>query len=105
MQPATYQLEQWHDFFVTVGGGAAALTGLAVVAMSIHVRTITMDPILRHRARMTLAALAGVFMRCSLALMGGQGERAVALELLAVCLVLTVMGFFSYAPISKTSAK
>ncbi len=96
-----YQPEQWHDFFLTVGGGAAALTGLGVVAMSMHVQTITMDPVLRHRARMILAGLAGVFMRCSLALMGGQDGRAVAIDLFVVCLFVTIIGLFSYAPISK----
>jgi hypothetical protein len=99
-----YQPEQWHDFFLTVGGGAAALTGLVVVAMSMHLQIIMMDPTLRHRARMILAGLAGVFMRCSLALMGGQGGRAVAIELFVVCLLVTVLSFFSYTPISKTGS-
>lgn len=97
-----YQPQQWHDFFMTVGAGAAALTGLAVVAMSMHVRTITMDPFLRHRARMILAGLTGVFMRCSLALMGNQGGRAVAIDLFIVALPVNIVGFFSYAPVPKT---
>ena len=99
---STYQPEQWRDFFVTVGGGAAALTGLAVVAMSMHVRIITMDPILRHRARMMLASLGAVFMRCSLALMGGQDNRGVGVVLFVGCLVVTIMGLFSYAPVATT---
>jgi hypothetical protein len=98
-----YQPEQWHDFFLAVGGGAAVLTGLAGAAMSLHVQIITTDPVLRHRARMTLVGLAAVFIRCSLALMGGQEGRAVAVELFFVCLLVTVAGLFSYAPISKTS--
>jgi hypothetical protein len=31
-----YCPELWHEFFVMVGGGSAALTGLVVVAMSLH---------------------------------------------------------------------
>lgn len=99
----SYQPQEWHEFFVTVGGGAAALTGLAVVAMSIHTQAITADPVLRHRARMILAGLAGTFMRCSLALMGGQAARAVAIDLFAVCLLVAIVGVFSYSPVSKTS--
>jgi hypothetical protein len=98
----SYQPEQWHDFFVTVGGGAAALTGLAVVALSMHVQAVTTDPVLRHRARMILVGLGGSFMRCSLALMGGQDGRAVAVDLFVVCLGVTILGWFSYWPIAKT---
>jgi hypothetical protein len=29
----SYSPAEWHDFFVMVGGGAAALTGLTVVAI------------------------------------------------------------------------
>jgi hypothetical protein len=28
-------IDKWHDFFIMVGGGAAALTGLVFVAMSL----------------------------------------------------------------------
>lgn len=90
-----YQPDQWHDFFITVGGGAAALTGLVVVAMSLHLGVIAGDPVLRHRARSILAGLAAVFMRSALVLMGGQSGQAVGAELFAVALVVTVLGFTS----------
>jgi hypothetical protein len=99
-----YQPEPWHDFFLTVGGGAAALTGLVVVAMSMHLEMIRTDPALRHRARMILATLAGVFVRCSLALMANQDGRSVAVDLFVVCLVLTIANLLSYAPVAKTPA-
>ena len=35
-----YRPEQWHDFFITVGGGAAVLTGLVFVAMSLNLGVI-----------------------------------------------------------------
>src|SRR5262249_43724142 len=75
-----YSPERWHDFFLMVGGGAAALTGLVVVAMSLHLDVIVGDPALRHRGRSILTGLAGVFMRCALVLMGGQNGQAVAVE-------------------------
>ena len=91
-----YKPELWHDFFFMVGGGAAALTGLVVVAMSLHLQAIVGDPPLRHRARTILTGLGAVFMRCALVLMGGQDGRAVAFELFAVCMVVTLAGVWSF---------
>ena len=98
-----YQPAQWHDFFITVGGGAAALTGLVVVAMSLHVRAIAADPALRHRARSILTGLAAAFMRSSLVLMGGQNGIAVGTELLIASTVLTVTGVLSFRQVSRSS--
>ena len=96
-----YRPEEWHDFYLAVAGGSAALTGLLVVAMSLHLRVILSDRALSHRARMILAGLAGAFMRSSLVLMGGQGARLVATELFVVCLLILALAIFSYAPISR----
>jgi hypothetical protein len=96
-----YRPDQWHDFFLMVGGGAAALTGLVVVAMSLHLDVIAGDVVLRHRARSILTGLAAVFMRCGLVLMGGQGGRAVASELFAVCAVITIAGVNSFVQASR----
>jgi hypothetical protein len=97
-----YRPDQWHDFFVMVGGGSAALTGLVVVAMSLHLEVIASDPVLRHRARSILTGLAAVFMRCGLVLMGGQSGRAVGAELLLVCAVITVAGIASYWQVARS---
>jgi hypothetical protein len=78
------ELTAWHDYFVTVGGGAAALAGLVFVAMTLHLDEIRDDPAHRHRARAILTGMTAVFVRCALALMGGQSARAVAAELIAV---------------------
>jgi hypothetical protein len=103
MEP--YQPAQWHDFFITVGGGAAALTGLVVVAMSLQIRVIAADPALRHRARSILTGLAAVFMRCSLVLMGGQSGRAVGSELLIASTALVVAGALSFRQVSRSGAR
>jgi len=100
-----YQPAQWHDFFITVGGGAAALTGLVVVAMSLHLGVIAADPALRHRARSILTGLAAAFMRCSLVLMGGQTGQAVGSELLIASTVLTVAGVLSFRQVSRSGAR
>ena len=75
-------LSEWHDYFIVVGGGAAALTGLVFVAMTLHLEDIVNDPVHRHRARTILAGLTAVFIRCSLALMGGQNGQAIGAELI-----------------------
>ena len=36
-----YRPDQWHDFFVMVGGGAVVLTGLVFVALSLNVNVVT----------------------------------------------------------------
>jgi hypothetical protein len=74
----------WRDYFVMVGGGAAALTGLVFVAMSLHLSDIVSNPAHRHRARTILTALTDVFVRCGLVLMGGQSVHAVGVELFVV---------------------
>lgn len=100
-----YSPNQWHDFFLMVGGGAAALTGLTFVAMSLHLEAITRDDVHLHRARSGLTGMAAVFMRCGLVLMGGQSGRAVAAELFLVCLVVTAAGIGSYRQVSRRAGR
>ena len=86
-----YDPSIWRDYFVMVGGGAAALTGLVFVAMTLHLDDIVHHPVHRHRARTILAGLTAVFLRCGLVLMGGQSRQAVALEIFGVLVVVEVM--------------
>jgi hypothetical protein len=86
-----YDASVWRDYFVMVGGGAAALTGLVFVAMTLHLDVIVHHPVHRHRARTILAGLTAVFLRCGLVLMGGQTRWAVALELIGVLIVVEVI--------------
>jgi hypothetical protein len=88
MAATTFPASQWHDYFMTVGGGAAALTGLVFVAMTLHLDEIINNPVHRHRARTILAGLTAVFIRCALVLMGGQNSQAVAVEVIAVLVVV-----------------
>ena len=90
--PATpFPASQWHDYFTTVGAGAAALTGLVFVAMTLHLDEIINNPVHRHRARTILAGLTAVFIRCALVLMGGQDAQAVAVELIVVLVVVEMI--------------
>jgi hypothetical protein len=86
-----YRPDQWQAFFSMVGTGAAALTGLVFVAMSLNLDTITKDPTHRYRAIGTLSGFAAVFMRCALVLMGGQNHQAVGIELLVVSGLMAII--------------
>ena len=86
-----YQPALWHDYFTVVGSGAAALTGLVFVAMTLHLDDITRDPVHRHRARTILTGLTAVFIRCALVLMGGQNGQAIAIEIIGVLMIVEVI--------------
>src|SRR5260370_33359343 len=88
---------------MTVGGGAAALTGLVFVAMTLHLDEVINNPVHRHRARTILAGLTAVFIRCALVLMGGQNGQAVAVELI-VGLVGVEVILFNSIPQAASSA-
>jgi hypothetical protein len=85
-----YDPTVWHDFFITVGGGAAALAGLVFVGMSINLDNILSDSTHRNRAIGTLAGFTAAFMICVLALMGSQNHLTVGLEWLVIS---SVAGF------------
>src|ERR1700722_3638698 len=82
-----FKTEQWHDFFVMVGGGAAALAGLVFVAMSINLTIIARDPTHKNRAIATLTGFTAVFMVCAFALIGNQNYQWLGVEWLVISLV------------------
>ena len=92
-----YRPDQWHDFFVVVGGAAAVLTGLVFVAISQNVNTVTQDAAHRYRAIDTLTGMTGVFVICVLALMGGQDHRAVGIEWLVIAAASVAIYIRGYA--------
>jgi hypothetical protein len=86
-----YMLEQWDNFFVMVGGGAAALAGLIFVAMSINPEVILRDSTHKNRAINMLTGFSAVFMACSFALIGGQPVRLLGYEWLFLWIIATVV--------------
>lgn len=98
-----YDAASWHDYFVVVGGGAAALTGLVFVALSLHLDLIALNAAHRHRARTVLTGLTAVFIRCALVLMGGQSAQAVALELFLVLVGVEVILYLSIRQALRSS--
>ena len=83
-------IDQWSNFFLMVGGGAAALAGLVFIAMSINLPIITRDATHKNRAVATMTGFTAVFMICAFALIGNQNYRWIGVEWLAVSLVPTV---------------
>ena len=101
-----YRPEQWHDFFIMVGGGAAALAGLVFVAMSLNLEGIVNDATHKYRAIGTLSGFSAAFVICSLALMGGQNYQAVGVEWFIISAFATVMhvnGYIRATKIGKSS--
>jgi hypothetical protein len=98
-----YRPELWHDFFVMVGGGVAALTGLVFVAMSLHLDVIARDATHRARAEGTLAGFSAVFVISALALMGSQDYRAVGAEWAIVAAIPAIIYVKGYVQGSRQS--
>ena len=89
-------LEQWTNFFVMVGGGAAALAGLIFVALSINPETTIRDTTHKNRAINMLTGFTAVFMACCLALIGNQNPRALGYEWLLLWLIATAIFIRGY---------
>ena len=83
--------DQWNNFFVMVGGGAAGLAGLIFVAMSISPDIIIRNSTHRKRAVNMLSGFIAVFMACGFALIGGQNLRMLGLEWLVLWLIATAI--------------
>ena len=79
-----YSVDEWHDFYVMVGGAAAVLTGLIFVAISIHLRALVATPLYRARARYLTGGLMLTLVTAALALVPGQGKEVLGAELITI---------------------
>lgn len=79
-----YFQQQWSNFFLLVGTGSAALTGLVFVALSINLRGVSKDATHRYRAINMLTGFTAVFLLSSLALMGHETDQTLGAEWLVV---------------------
>ena len=82
-----YRPELWNNFFVLVGTGSAALTGLVFVAISVNLRAVAKDATHMYRAINMLSGFTAAFLISSLALMGHQTHRTLGFEWLIVALL------------------
>jgi hypothetical protein len=71
--------EPWQNFYVMVGGAAAALTGLILVAVSLHLRAILAHPLYRDRAHTSLQGLVTILVVAG-AVLTPQSSTALGIE-------------------------
>jgi hypothetical protein len=76
-----------HDFFATLGGGAAALLGLLFVAVSINVAGIVKHDDTRELARHTFVTFVGVFLYALFVLLP-QSIQQLGVEIAVTSVVL-----------------
>jgi hypothetical protein len=84
-------LDQWNNFFVMVGGGAATLAGLIFVAMSINPEIIIRNATHKNRAINMLSSFSAIFIACGFALIGNQSLGALGVEWFLVWLIATII--------------
>jgi hypothetical protein len=88
--------DQWNNFFVMVGGGAAALAGLIFVAMSINHQIIIQNTTHKNRAINMLTGFTAIFMASSLALIGKQDLGVLGFWWLVLWLIASVIFIRGY---------
>ena len=96
-----YKPAEWHDFFLTTGGAAAALTGLVFVAVSINLEAVAGNVTHRLRAINMLTGFTAAFLICALALMGGQSHQAVGTEWFVIASGAAVIYVHNYMQATK----
>ena len=84
---AAYDPGAWHDFGVALVSASAALLGLVFVVVSLHLRAVVDDPVLRRRAEIMLGLLAMTLAASAAMLIPGQSREALGLELMPIALV------------------
>jgi hypothetical protein len=79
---SAYDAGAWHDFFVTAGTAAAALTGLLFVALSIQLDRVLGHPEHRFRARGNFFGLTVVMVMALVVLMPSLNGRWLGIGLI-----------------------
>ena len=89
----------WHDFYIMTGGAAAALTGLVVVALSLHAKTIMSHPLFRDRAFAAIVALmTQVFLAAAVLVPFFYVHPGVGTSFLLKVFVIVVLGGIGSMP-------
>ena len=81
----------WHDLFGAVATASAALLGLFVVAISLHVQLVEGHPVVRNQARVSLLYLALLLAFSITGLVPGITVEWLAAELVAIVLLTTIV--------------
>ena len=83
---AGYDPAVWHDFGVGLVGASAALLGLVFVVVSLHLKAVVTDSVLRRRAEITLGLFATALVASAALLIPGQTRQALGIELMPIAL-------------------
>ena len=99
----TYHPELWHEAFAVLGGGAAALAGLFMVAVSVRADRIMSTPRWRIRARNSTISMIGIMVASILVLLP-QDPFALGVELIVLNLgcAISLPGRLIFYPVSYT---
>ena len=85
-----YQPEQWREAYVVLGGAAAALAGLIMVAASVRADQIMGMPHWRLRARNSTLSMISLTV-ASVLVLSPQGQFALGVELIVLNLVCATL--------------
>jgi modulator of FtsH protease len=86
-----YQQQPWHDYFLATAGASAALAGLLFVAISLHIRYISTDPVYRSTSRGNIIGLVNVLVLSLVALVP-QPAGWLGLELVGIAASFILVG-------------
>jgi hypothetical protein len=101
-----YQAELWHEAYVVLGGGAAALAGLIIVAVSVRADQIMAMPHWRLRARNNTMSMISIMVASILVLLP-QEPRVLGIELIVLnlsCAILLPGRVILYQFLHRTDA-
>lgn len=84
---AAYDPAAWHDFAVGLVGASAALLGLVFVVVSLHLKAVVNDSVLRRRAEILLGLFATALAASAALLIPGQSREALGIELMTIALL------------------
>ena len=94
---AAYDPGAWRDFAVALVSASAALLGLVFVVVSLHLRAVVDDPVLRRRAEIMLGLLAMTLAASAALLVPGQSREALGVELMPIALAyMTLSGLATF---------
>ena len=99
---SAYDPGAWHDFGVGLVGASAALLGLVFVVVSLHLKAVVNDTVLRRRAEISLGLFATALAASAALLIPGQSREALGIELMTIALFY--VGLSTWATVLATQS-
>jgi len=99
-----YRLESWQNLYIMLGSSAAALTGLLFVAVSLQMKSIVKDPVLRVRASANTIMTVMLVINAAIILVP-QSVVAIGIELCAAAFVYITWAGWRLVHIRRSGRK